>query len=94
MWISDFIRSFVQTSDAPDASATVAFYAEEAWVLGRMQSREQIRLDVSEYNQRWPIRRDSINGDIDVVMEEPEQQYLATYVQSFYTENAGPNLHG
>jgi hypothetical protein len=87
--ISDFIRSFVAASDASDAKMTAAYYAETAFVLGRRRNQEEIRADVNDYNVRWPVRRDSIKGDIDVQQEEPEQTYSVSYVQEFYTENAG-----
>jgi hypothetical protein len=67
---------------------TASFYGEKALVFGTPQTREQIAIDVMNYNERWPVRRDSVKGEIHLEEHEADRRYTARYLQAFYTESA------
>lgn len=91
-WIGEFIKAFVASSDGPDATATTRFFASEASVFGEHQGQEQINADIKTYNDRWPVRQDSIKGDIHLQEIAPDHEYKASYVQQFRAESAANQI--
>src|SRR5262249_47865933 len=47
-----------------------------------------IRQDIEKYNERWPVRQDSIEGDIHLQDKVPDKEYVASFTQNFYHESA------
>ena len=44
-------------------------------------------IDIQKYNERWPLRRDSIQGEIQLQEEAPRLQYTANFDLAFYVES-------
>lgn len=66
--IQDFVAGFVVAGISEDVDAELQFYAEKADYYDRgLVSKDFIRKDISRYNQKWPIRRYWLDGDINIL---------------------------
>jgi Putative peptidoglycan binding domain len=66
--IQDFVAGFVVAGISEDVEAELQFYAEKADYYDRgLVSKDFIRKDISRYNQKWPIRRYWLDGDISIL---------------------------
>jgi hypothetical protein len=66
--IQDFVVGFVVAGISEDVEAELQFYAEEAdYYDSGLVSKDFIRKDISRYNQKWPIRRYWLDGDISIL---------------------------
>jgi hypothetical protein len=43
--------------------------------------------DIEKYNERWPARRDSIEGDIHLQEKIPDKEYVASFKLNSYAES-------
>jgi TIR domain len=88
-WIGDFVRQFVAMNQLKDANATLALYAPTVDYFDDHQADQAfIREDLEKYNVRWPVRQDSIEGDIQLQEKVPEKEYVASFKLNFYAESA------
>jgi hypothetical protein len=87
-WIGDFVKQFVTANGLQDVNTDLDFYAAKVNYFGDPEKDHAfIRSDVEKYNERWPIRRDSIEGDIHLQEKVPDQQYSASFKLNFYAES-------
>ena len=85
--IGGFVREFVDSTDLPDANATASFYAAEAEMFGEGRKNfEAIKRDIEEYNQRWPLRKTSIIGDVSLTENVPSEKYTARFQESYFAQ--------
>jgi hypothetical protein len=88
-WIGEFVRQFVSANQLKDANATLAFYAPRVdYFDDRWKDQAYVRSDIEKYNERWPLRRDSIEGDIHLQEKVPDKKYVASFKLNFYAESA------
>jgi hypothetical protein len=88
-WIGDFVRQFVAANQLKDANATLALYAPTVdYFDDHQKDQAYIRRDIESYNERWPVRQDSIEGDIHLQEKVPDKEYVASYTLNFYAESA------
>jgi TIR domain len=88
-WIGDFVRQFVAANQLKDANATLALYAPTVDYFDDHHADQAfIRRDIEKYNERWPVRQDSIEGDINLQEKVPDQEYVASFKLNFYAESA------
>jgi hypothetical protein len=88
-WIGDFVRQFVAANQSKDANATLALYASTVDYFDDHHADQAfIRRDIEKYNERWPIRQDSIEGDINLQEKVPDKEYVASFKLNFYAESA------
>jgi hypothetical protein len=87
-WIGDFVRQFVAANQLKDANATLALYAPTVDYFDDHEAdRAFIRRDIEKYNERWPVRRDSIEGDVHLQEKVPDKDYVASFKLNFYAES-------
>ena len=88
-WIGDFVRQFVAANQLKDANATLGLYASTVDYFDDHHADQAfLRRDVEKYNERWPVRQDSIEGDIHLQEKVPDKEYVASYKLNFYAESA------
>src|SRR5207245_1931471 len=88
-WIGDFVRQFVAANQSKDANATLSLYAPTVdYFDDHQKDQAYIRQDIEKYNERWPVRQDSIEGDIHLQEKVPDQEYVASFKTNFYHESA------
>ena len=88
-WIGDFVRQFVAANQLKDANATLALYAPTVdYFDDHQEDQASIRRDIEKYNERWPVRQDSIEGDIHLQEKVPDKDYVASFKLNFYAESA------
>ena len=88
-WIGDFVRQFVAANQSKDANSTLALYAPTIDYFDDHQADQAfIRRDIEKYNERWPVRQDSIEGDIHLQEKVPDKDYVANFKLNFYAESA------
>jgi len=87
-WIGDFVRQFVAANQLKDANATLALYAPTVSYFDEGNKDQAfIRRDIEKYNERWPVRQDSIEGDIHLQEKVPDKEYAANFKLNFYAES-------
>jgi len=83
------VRQFVAANQLKDVNATLALYALTVDYFDDHQANQAfIRRDIEKYNERWPVRRDSIEGDIHLQEKVPDKEYVASFKLNFYAESA------
>jgi hypothetical protein len=89
-WIGEFVRQFVSANQLQDVNADLTFYAPNVdYFDDHQKDQTYIRRDVEKYNERWPIRHDSIEGDIHLQEKIPDREYSANFKLNFYAESTG-----
>ncbi len=83
--IRDFVAGFVVVGINPDVEAELQFYAGEAdYYESGVVTKDFIRRDILRYNQKWPIRRYWLVGDVQVLngleANPVEVQYQIRYL--------------
>ena len=83
------MRQWVAANQLKDANATLALYAPIVDYFDDHQADQAfIRRDIEKYNERWPVRRDEIEGDIHLQEKVPDKEYVANFKLNFYVESA------
>jgi cytoskeletal protein RodZ len=86
--ITEFVRRFVELNESPDVDAAASFYAPNADILEEgPKSLDSIRRDIQAYNERWPMRRSTVRGDIQLHEKVPNEEYTASFKQDYYVES-------
>jgi hypothetical protein len=89
-WIGDFVRKFISADELQDMDTSLAFYAPSVdYFDAGQQDIAYIRQDVGGYNQRWPVRHASVDGEVHVSEKAPGKEYGANYKVNFYAESTG-----
>lgn len=84
--VEDFVRRFVTVNQSQDVDAITSSYSDDVDYFGTRRDQVYIKDDVEKYIQRWPIRQDLIEGDIQVKEDGPED-YAATFKLNFDAED-------
>jgi S1-C subfamily serine protease/class 3 adenylate cyclase/Tfp pilus assembly protein PilF len=86
--IGDFVRQFVAANQSADPNPTLLCYAPiVSYFEEQDKDQAYIRQDIEKYNERWPIRRDEIEGDIHLQEKVPDREYAASFKLNFYAES-------
>ena len=66
--IRDFVAGFVVAGISSDVEAELQFYADMAdYYDSGFVGKDFIRNDILRYNEKWPVRRYWLEGDIDIL---------------------------
>ena len=66
--LRDYVGAFILAGLDPQIGAELEFFAERVrYYSSGVLDREKIRRDLERYNQRWPERRFSLDGELKVV---------------------------
>jgi serine/threonine protein kinase len=85
--IDEFVKQYESSSEL-GVDSQLALYAPNVRYFGDQQrDHTYIRTDVERYRERWPVRRGSIEGDIDLQEKIPDEEYAASYKLNFYAES-------
>jgi TonB family protein len=83
------VKQFVQANQSKDVDANLAFYAPNVdYFDDHQKDQAYIRADIGTYNERWPVRHDSIEGDIHVQEKAADERYAASFRLNYYAESA------
>ena len=87
--LGEFIDGFVHCDQTHNVGAALAYYAPavDYFAEGRVD-QAHIRNDILNYNQRWPVQRNSIVGNPDLREIKPGQSYSARFHMAFSVESA------
>ena len=87
-WIDDFVRLYVRSSESNDVELGTSFFAAKVDLFEEgLKSTEAIRRDIETYNARWPTRRATIRGDVQLSEKSPDRSYTASFQPDYYVEN-------
>ncbi|MFL6415167.1 MAG: TonB family protein [Bryobacteraceae bacterium] len=86
--IEDFVRHFITVNQSKDVDAITSCYSDVVEYFGERRNRTYVREDVRKYIERWPVRQDVIEGDIQVQEEDPED-YNVGFKLNFYAGDTG-----
>ncbi len=68
--IRDFVAGFVVAGITSDVEPELQFYADKAdYYDSGLVSKDFIRNDILSYNQKWPVRRYWLEGDVRILNE-------------------------
>ena len=87
-WIDDFVRRYVRSSESNDVDLAGSFFAAKVDLFEEgLKSTDAIRRDIETYNARWPTRRATIRGDVQLSEKTPDRGYTASFQPDYYVEN-------
>jgi len=87
--LTQFVSDYVHSTGDSNVERAVSFYAPTADILDEgPKSLDQIRQEIVSYNERWPLRQNSIVGGIQVQEHVRDESYTIRFEQSFYAESA------
>jgi TIR domain-containing protein len=87
-WIDDFVHQYVRSGESNDADLAASFFAPTVDLLEEgVKPLDSIRRDTEAYNARWPTRRATIRGDVQISEKAPDRGYAASFQADYYVEN-------
>ena len=87
--LTQFVRDYVDSTGDSNVERAVSFYAPTADILDEgPKNLDQIRQEIVNHNERWPLRQNSIVGGIQVQEQVRDESYTIRFEQSFYAESA------
>lgn len=87
-WIDDFVRLYVRSNESNDVDLAASFFASRVDLFEEgLKSADAIRRDIENYNARWPTRRATIRGDVQLGEKAPDRSYTASFQPDYYVEN-------
>jgi TonB family protein len=87
-WIGEFVRQFISANQLQDVDANLEFYSATVdYFDDGLKDHAYIRPDIEKYKKRWPLGRDSIEGDIELKEKIPGIEYAANYKLNYYAES-------
>jgi len=87
--LTEFVRDYVGSTGDSNVERAVSFYAPTADILDEgPKNLDQIRQEIVNHNERWPLRQNSIVGGIQVQEQVRDESYTIRFEQSFYAESA------
>jgi hypothetical protein len=88
-WIDDFVHEYVRSSESSDAEVATSFFAPKVDLFEEgVKPLVAIRRDTETYDARWPSRRATIRGDVQLTEKTPDRSYTARFEADYYVENA------
>ena len=86
--IDKFVKHFLLVNQLPDMDAVLACYGPNVDYFDEgSKDQAYIRNDLEKYNERWPVRHDEIEGDINLQEKIPNRDYVAGIKINFYVES-------
>ena len=86
--LNDFVKHFVLVNQLYDVDALLACYASNVDYFDEgPKDQAYIRNDLEKYNERWPVRHDEIEGNIDLQEKVANREYAARFKLNFYAES-------
>ena len=87
-WIDDFVHQYVRSSESSDVDLATSFFAPKVDLFEEgVKPLEAIRRDTEAYNSRWPTRRATIRGDVQLSEKAVDRAYGARFEADYYVEN-------
>jgi len=87
-WIGEFVRQFVSANQFRDVETNLAFYAPNVdYFDDHQKDQTYIRKDIETYNERWPVRHDSVDGEVHVQEKTADKEYTANLKLNYYAES-------
>jgi hypothetical protein len=87
-WIDDFVHQYVRSSESSDVDLATSFFAPKVDLFEEgVKPLEAIRRDTEAYNSRWPTRRATIRGDVQLSEKAVDRSYGARFEADYYVEN-------
>ena len=87
-WIDDFVHCYVRSSESSDVDLATSFFAPRVDLFEEgIKQLDSIRRDTEAYNARWPSRRATIRGDVQLSEKAPDRNYTARFEADYYVEN-------
>jgi hypothetical protein len=87
--LTQFVRDYVDSTGDSNVERAVSFYAPTADILDEgPKNLDQIRQEIVNFNERWPLRQNSIVGGLQVQEHVRDESYTIRFDQSFYAESA------
>jgi hypothetical protein len=88
-WIDDFVHEYVRSSESSDVELATSFFAPKVDLFEEgVKPLTAIRRDTETYDARWPSRRATIRGDVQLTEKTPDRSYTARFEADYYVENA------
>ncbi len=86
--VRDFVAGFVVAGISEDVEPELQFYAEQAdYYDSGIVSKHFIRQDILRYNQKWPMRRYWLDGEIHILNELEKDPIEVRYQISYLVQN-------
>ena len=77
--LTQFVRDYVDSTGDSNVERAVSFYAPTADILDEgPKNLDQIRQEIVNHNERWPLRQNSIVGGIQVIEAYPGSRFAGT----------------
>ncbi len=87
--LTQFVRDYVDSTGDSNVERAVSFYAPTADILDEgPKNLDQIRQEIVNFNERWPLRQNSVVGGLQVQEHVRDESYTIRFDQSFYAESA------
>ena len=87
-WIDDFVHQYVRSSESSDVDLATSFFAPKVDLFEEgVKPLEAIRRDTEAYDARWPSRRATIRGDVQLSEKASDRSYTARFEADYYVEN-------
>jgi hypothetical protein len=87
-WIDDFVHQYVRSSESSEVDLATSFFAPKVDLFEEgVKPLEAIRRDTEAYNSRWPTRRATIRGDVQLSEKAVDRAYGARFEADYYVEN-------
>lgn len=92
--LRDYVGAFVLAGLDPRVGAELEFFSDRVDYYGEgIVSRAKIRSDLKKYNERWPQRRFSLAGEVDV-QPQPDSRLRVSFPLRFELRNGSRRSAG
>ena len=92
--LRDYVAAFVLAGLDPGVDAELEFFADRVNYFNEgVVGREKIRRDLQRYNQRWPSRRFSLAGEVEVE-PRPDSRLRVTFPLRYELRNSSKHSSG
>ena len=92
--LRDYVAAFVLAGLDPGVDAELEFFADRVNYFNEgVVGREKIRRDLQRYNQRWPSRRFSLAGEVEVE-PRPDSRLRVTFPLRYELRNGSKHSSG
>ncbi len=87
--VRQFVREFVRVGDTNQVEEILSFYSYPVKYFDDGNVGMQfVRDDVEKYDIRWPVRRNEIDGEVEVSEVVSSLNWKAAFTSKFYVESA------
>ena len=87
-WLDDFVHQYVRMGESNDLDFATSFFAPRVDFFEEgVKPLDSIRRDMEAYNTRWPTRRATIRGEVQILEKVPDSDYAASFQADYHVEN-------